>query len=315
MLTQIFILLCSLFLVVFCANYLVEGASVVARKLGVSEFLIGMLIIGFGTSLPELVVSLVGAVNHNADVAVGNIVGSNIFNTSFILGLSALIASIAVTTVNAKRDIPFLLMATALFVLFGVSNGGVSRWESLILLAFFAMYLVYIIKTDGETFDPSTVEHPSGLLFESFWGSIILIIGSTIGLIVGGNLFVESSTKFGAMVGLSDKVVAVVILAFGTSLPELATCLAAIKKKRTQMALGDLIGSNLFNMLFVVGLSGVVHPLSFANITIVDLFAFVAVVVMLFATQHTTHQGKITRFDGALMITMFVAYMIMLFQV
>ena len=146
MLTQLFILLCSLFLVVFCANYLVEGSSVIARKLGVSEFFIGMLIVGFGTSLPELVVSLIGAINHNADIAVGNIIGSNVFNSAFILGLSALIVPIAVTEVNAKRDIPFLLMATALFVLFGISNNGISRWEAIILVAFFVMYVFYIFK-------------------------------------------------------------------------------------------------------------------------------------------------------------------------
>ena len=314
MLTQIFILLCSLFLVVFCANYLVEGSTVIARKLGVSEFIIGMLIIGFGTSLPELVVSVVGAIHRNADVAVGNIIGSNIFNTSFILGLSALISGVAVTTVNAKRDIPFLLMATALFVLFGVSGGGVNRLEAITLIAFFIMYLFYIFKADRDTVNPDEISHPSGLLFESMTGSIILVIGSTIGLIVGGNLFVNSSTAFGSMVGLSDKVVAIVILAFGTSLPELATCLVAIKKKHTQLALGNLIGSNLFNMLFIIGVSGLIHPLSFANINIIDLFMFVAVVVMLFLTQHTTHQGKITRFDGGLMVAMFIAYMIMLFQ-
>ena len=315
MLTQLFILICSLFLVVFCAHYLVEGSSVIARKLGVSEFIIGMLIVGFGTSLPELVVSLVGAINKNADVAVGNIIGSNVFNTAFILGLSALITSITVTTVNAKRDIPFLLMATALFILFGMSGGGISRLEGIVLLAFFGMYLFYIIKSDSKDYTPDDNPHPTGLLFESLGGSIILVIGSLIGLVVGGNLFVNSSCTFGSMVGLSDKVVAIIILAFGTSLPELATCVAALRSHHTQLALGDIIGSNLFNMLFVIGLSGTIHPLSFANINIVDMFAFAAVMVILFLTQHTTHQGRITRFDGGLMVAMFIAYIITLFEI
>ena len=314
MLTQLFILVCSLFLVVFCANYLVEGSSVIARKIGVSEFVIGMLIVGFGTSMPELVVSLVGAVGKNADIAVGNIIGSNIFNTGFILGLAAIIGGICVTDVNAKRDIPFLLMATALFVLFGMSGGGISRWEAIVLVAFFIMYVFYILHSDSKNYDPENVEKPRGLLFETLWGSIILVIGSIIGLIVGGNLFVSSSTTFGSMVGLSDKVVAIIILAFGTSLPELATCIAAVKKEHTQMALGDIIGSNLFNMLLVIGLSGVVHPLSFANINIVDLLAFAGFMVFLYLTQHTTHKGKITRFDGILMVTLFIGYIVMLFH-
>ena len=313
MLTQLFILLCSLFLVVFCANYLVEGSSVIARKLGVSEFFIGMLIVGFGTSLPELVVSLIGAINHNADIAVGNIIGSNVFNSAFILGLSALIVPIAVTEVNAKRDIPFLLMATALFVLFGISNNGISRWEAIILVAFFVMYVFYIFKSDSKDYQPGETAAHSGLLFESLTGCIILVIGSIIGLVVGGNLFVQSSTTFGHMVGLSDKVVAIIILAFGTSLPELATCVAAIKKKHHQMALGNIIGSNLFNMLLVIGLAGIIHPLSFANINIVDLFAFAGIMTMLFITQHTLHQGKITRFDGGLMVAMFGLYIALLF--
>lgn len=315
MITQLFILLCSLFLVVFCAHYLVEGSSVIARKLGVSEFVIGMIIIGFGTSMPELVVSLVGAVNQNADVAVGNIIGSNIFNTAFIIGLSALILPIAVTDVNAKRDIPFLLMATALFTLFGMSGGGISRLEGIILLAFFGMYLFYIIKSDSKTYNPDDNPHPSGLLFESLGGSIILVIGSIIGLVVGGNLFVDSSCAFGSMVGISDKVVAVIILAFGTSLPELATSVAAIRKNRTQLALGDIIGSNVFNMLMIIGLSGTIHPLSFASINIIDMFMFAGLMVMLYLTQHTTHKGKITRFDGALFITLFIAYIVMLFEI
>lgn len=314
MVTQIFILLVSLFLVVFCANYLVEGSSVIAKKLGVSEFVIGLLIVGFGTSMPELVVSLVGAFEGNTDAALGNIIGSNIFNTGMILGLSALIVPFAVSEANSRRDIPFMLMATALFLLLGLSGGGISRMDGFILIAFFAMYLFYLFKTDGEQKDQH-YDTPSGLMFQSLPGSIVIVIGSIIGLITGGKLFVDSSVTVGTMTGLSDKVIGITILAFGTSLPELATCIAAIIKKRSQMALGDIIGSNIFNMLLIIGTASIVHPLGFQNINIVDLVAFSLCMLIIYISQHTRHAGTVTRFDGICMLTVFIAYMIMLFTI
>ena len=313
MLTQIFILLCSLFLVVFCANYLVEGAGVIAKKVGVSEFFIGLFIVGMGTSLPELVVSLVGAIERNSDVAIGNIIGSNIFNTGMILGLSALIVPIAVSEVNSRRDIPFMLMATALFLLFGLSDGGINRLEGGVLVLFFAMYVFYLIKTDAHTVD-NTYEVPSGLMFQSLPGSIVLVIGSLIGLIVGGKLFVDSGVQLGALLGVSDKIIAITVLAFGTSLPELATCLVAVVKKRSQMALGDIVGSNIFNILLIIGTSSLVRPIGFQNINIVDIMAFTACMLVVFISQHTTHKGIITRFDGGIMLSIFIIYMVLLFS-
>lgn len=272
-----------------------------------------MFIVGMGTSLPELVVSLFGAIEGNTDVALGNIIGSNIFNTGAILGLSALIAPLAVSEVNARRDIPFMLMATALFLMLGLSKGGITQVEGIILIAFFAMYLFYLFKTDKDQIN-TYYEAPSGLMFETLPGSIVIVIGSIIGLIVGGRLFVDSAVEIGTMVGISNKVIGITILAFGTSLPELATCIAAITKKHSQMALGDIIGSNIFNMLLIIGVSSLVKPLGFQNITIVDLFAFAVLMVIVYVSQHTTHKGTITRFDGGCMLTIFIAYMIMLFS-
>ena len=313
MLTELFILLVSLFLVVFCANYLVEGSTVIAKKIGISEFIIGMFIIGFGTSMPELVVSLVGAIEGNTDVALGNIIGSNIFNTGAILGLGALIAPLAVSVVNSKRDIPFMLMATALFLLLGLSGGGIDRLEGALLIAFFVMYVFYLFKTDGEEKNRE-IEIKSNLVYQSLPGSIVIVIGSIIGLCAGGHMFVDSAVKVGTMIGISDKVIGITILGFGTSLPELAACIAAVSKKRTQMALGDIIGSNIFNMLLIIGTASLVHPLGFANITIVDLAAFVGCMIIMFISQHTTHKGTITRFDGGCLLALFIAYMVMLFK-
>ena len=313
MLTQLFILVCSLFLVVFCANYLVEGSSLIAKKAGVNEFMIGLFIVGMGTSLPELVVSMVGAFEGNSDVAIGNIIGSNIFNTGMILGLSAVIAPIAVSEVNSRRDIPFMLMATALFLLMGLGSGGINRIEGVTLVLFFAMYVYYLIKFDKKEID-SYYEIPSGLMSQSLSGAIIIVVGSIIGLIIGGKLFVDSAIKLGHLWNISDKVIAITVLAFGTSLPELATCIVAIVKKHSQMALGDIIGSNIFNILLIIGLSSIVHPVGFQNINIVDVIAFAACMFIVFISQHTTHKGVITRFDGVAMLMTFVIYIILLFN-
>lgn len=313
MFTQIFILLCGLFLVVFCANYLVEGSSVIARKLGISEFVIGMFIVGFGTSLPELVVSMIGAFNGNADIAIGNVIGSNVFNTSLILGLSVMIVPMLVSEVNKRRDIPFLMMATTFFIAIGVTGNGISRLDGLAMLLIFALYIFYLFKTDGEKEPEPENITPSGLLFQTFYGSIGIVIGSIIGLIVGGNLFVDSARNIGAMTGLSDKVIGVTILAFGTSLPELATCIAAVSKKHTQIALGNIIGSNVFNILMIAGLASMVRPLGFTNINVVDLCALAISTLILYVSQHTAHQGKLTRLDGSCMLITFAAYIVMLF--
>ena len=314
MLTQIFILLCSLFLVVFCANYLVEGSSVIARKLGVSEFFIGLLIVGFGTSLPELVVSVIGAIQQNPEIAIGNLIGSNVFNTSLILGLSAIAMPIVVSESNRRRDIPFLMMATVMFIAFGINEGGIGRLEGGTLLLLFAIYILYLFRTDGQSNDIPEPEVKSGLMFNTFVGSIGIVIGSIIGLIVGGNLFVDSAKNLGVMVGISDKVVGITILAFGTSLPELATCITAIIKKRSQLALGNIVGSNIFNILMIAGTASIIQPLSFANINVVDLIAVALSTFMLYVSQYTAHRGKFTRFDGGLMLTIFIAYMVLLFK-
>lgn len=313
MFTQIFILLCGLFLVVFCANYLVEGSSVIARKVGISEFVIGLLIVGFGTSLPELVVSLIGAFGKNADIAVGNVIGSNIFNTSLILGISALAFPIVVTEVNKRRDIPFLMMATTLFIAFGIESNGIGRLEGICLVFIFVLYLIYLFMTDGHAPDANETKVESGLLFNTLYGSISIVIGSIIGLIVGGNLFVNSARTIGALIGINDKVIGITVLAFGTSLPELATCLAAVFKGRSQMALGNIVGSNIFNILLIAGTAAIVHPLGFVNINIVDLSALAITAFMLYVSQHTAHKGTFTRFDGGCMLLIFIAYMSLLF--
>ena len=300
-------LLVGLGLIVLGADWLVEGASSIARKAGVSEFVIGLTIVGFGTSCPELVVSLTGAWEGNADVAVGNVLGSNIFNVLFILGLTALLCPVSMTADNRKRDIPETLLVTVLFLGFGMVN-GLSRWEGAIFLVVFALY-IYASFRRGK---PSE-EEPAESTPKKLWLAIFLVLAGLAGLIFGGNLFVDSATELARMLGVSDKFIAVTILAGGTSLPELATSLVAALKGRDQLALGNILGSNVFNILLILGSSALITPLSLASVTYVDALVLLLSVALLLLWAYTGRRERIDRWEGAFMLLLFGAYYYYLF--
>ena len=300
-------LLVGLGLIVLGADWLVEGASTIARKAGVSEFVIGLTIVGFGTSCPELVVSLTGAWEGNADVAVGNVLGSNIFNVLFILGLTALLCPVSMTADNRKRDIPETLLVTLLFLGFGMLN-GLSRWEGALFLLVFAFYIFASFRRGK----PSEGE-PAESKPQKLWLAILLVLAGLAGLIFGGNLFVDSATALARMLGVSDKFIAVTILAGGTSLPELATSLVAALKGRDQLALGNILGSNVFNILLILGSSALITPLSFASVTHVDALVLLLSIVLLLLWAYTGRRERIDRWEGALMLLLFGAYYYYLF--
>ena len=245
-------LLVGLGLIVLGADWLVDGASGIARKAGVSEFVIGLTIVGFGTSCPELVVSLTGALEGNANIAIGNVIGSNIFNVLFILGLTALIRPVSMTAGNRRQDVPLTLCVTALFVAFGMNHtflglgdkDSLTRLEGVIFLAAFSAYLLFSFL-NGQKSTPEEDVRSQRKLALSFF----LVAIGLAGLIIGGNLFVDSAVDLARQLGISDKFVAVTILAGGTSLPELATSLTAALKGKDQLALGNILGSNVFNIL------------------------------------------------------------------
>ena len=301
-------LLVGLGLIVLGADWLVEGASSIARKAGVSEFVIGLTIVGFGTSCPELVVSLTGAWEGNADVAVGNVLGSNIFNVLFILGLTALLCPVSMTADNRKRDIPETLLVTVLFLGFGMMN-GLSRWEGALFLLLFALYFFASFRRGK----PSEEEEKVLSKPRKLWLSILLVLAGLAGLIFGGNLFVDSATALARMLGVSDKFIAVTILAGGTSLPELATSLVAALKGRDQLALGNILGSNVFNILLILGSSALITPLSFASVTYVDALALLLSVALLLLWAYTGRRERIDRWEGAFMLLLFGAYYYYLF--
>lgn len=306
---NLILLLIGLGLVVLGADWLVNGASSIARRAGISEFVIGLTIVGFGTSCPELVVSLTGAIEGNSDISVGNVVGSNIFNALFILGLTALVLPVGMTDKNRRIDIPITLAVTILLVVLGLSGPVISRWEGVVMLLVFSVYLFYCFKSDSKDEFPETQQATL-----SFPKAIALTLTGLAGLIFGGDLFVDSATALARQIGVSDKFIAVTILAGGTSLPELATSLTAAIKGKEQLALGNILGSNVFNAMLILGLSSIITPLSFASMTIVDIAALLLSSVLLLIWAYTGRRNRIDRWEGAAMFLCYVAYNIFLFS-
>lgn len=310
---NILLLLVGLGLVVLGADWLVNGASSIARRAGISEFVIGLTIVGFGTSCPELVVSLSGAIEGNSDISVGNVVGSNIFNVLFILGLTAMVLPVGMTDKNRRIDIPITLGVTILLVILGItgsmSGPVISRWEGVLMLLVFSAYLFYCFKSDSK--DEFSETQQATL---SITKSIALTLTGLAGLIFGGDLFVDSATALARQIGVSDKFIAVTILAGGTSLPELATSLVAAIKGKEQLALGNILGSNVFNAMMILGLSSVITPLSFASMTIVDIITLVLSAVLLMIWAYTGRKNRIDRREGAAMLLCYVAYNVFLFS-
>ena len=310
---NILLLLVGLGLVVLGADWLVNGASYIARRAGISEFVIGLTIVGFGTSCPELVVSLSGAIEGNSDISVGNVVGSNIFNVLFILGLTAMVLPVGMTDKNRRIDIPITLGVTILLIILGItgsmSGPVISRWEGVLMLLVFSVYFFYCFKSDSK--DEFSETQQATL---SITKSIALTLTGLAGLIFGGDLFVDSATALARQIGVSDKFIAVTILAGGTSLPELATSLVAAIKGKEQLALGNILGSNVFNAMLILGLSSVITPLSFASMTIVDIITLVLSAVLLLIWAYTGRKNRIDRREGAAMLLCYVAYNVFLFS-
>lgn len=313
---NILLLLVGLGLIVLGADWLVDGASAMARRAGVSEFVIGLTIVGFGTSCPELVVSLTGAIQGNADIAIGNVVGSNIFNTFFILGLTALLMPVSMTEANRNRDIPITLFVSLLLICCGMSRtlfsigaaDSISRIEGAIFLLIFSGYLWYCFKFDSKEQAEAGEQKQMKLPLALF-----AVAAGLAGLIFGGELFVDSATSLARSIGVSDKFIAITVLAGGTSFPELATCIVAAAKHKDQLALGNILGSNVFNILLILGCSSIITPLSLAGMNLVDAAALILSCIMLLLWAYTGKKCRIDRWEGALMLLAFAFYYYYLF--
>ena len=303
------ILIISLVGIVFGAEFLVAGSVSVARRYKVSDFVIGAAIVGIGTSMPELVVSFFGALKGNADVAIGNVVGSNIFNVLGILGLTAICFPIAIDRKNMTFEIPFCIAISVILTLLALNffNGTpatIGRVDGIILLLLFVGYMWYSFARDKQnTTDGAPVETKEPIL--ALWVALLKIVGGLALLITSCDFFVDNAIVIAKSWGVSDAIISLTLIACGTSLPELAASVAAACKKNTQLALGNIVGSNIFNILLILGISSQVMPLVSADITIVDYAVMIAAAAfpLLFGFK-----GKIGRVGGAVMLLCFVLY-------
>ena len=311
MIFQILILLAGLLLILFGANWLVDGSSSIAKRFGISEFVIGLTIVGIGTSTPEMVVSFLSSLQSKADMAIGNIVGSNIFNTFMILGVTALISPLAITRSNIKKDIPLNIIVTVLlivlgmnFTLFGKGQDQLSRIDGAILLGVFAWYIWSSFRSDN-----SSEEDGDGIKEYNTAISVLLIIAGLAGLIIGGRLFVNSATELARIFGVSDKFIAITVMAAGTSMPELATCIVAALKGRGQLALGNVVGSNISNILLILGGAALINPLSFSGMTNVDLGVVLVGAIFILASAYLFKKKQLDRFEGVILLLLEAGYM------
>lgn len=300
------ILILSLAGIVFGADFLVAGAVSIARKYRVSNFVIGAAIVGVGTSMPELVVSFLGAVNGNADVAIGNVVGSNIFNILGILGLTAIFFPVAIERKNLKFEIPLCIGVSGVLTLlalnlFSGTPASISRLDGILLLSLFALFMWYSFSRDRKQSESTEEIAEQG----SLWMAIAKVVGGLTLLIISCDTFVDNAVAIAKSFGVNDAFISLTLIACGTSLPELAASIAAAVKRNTDMALGNIIGSNIFNITLILGLSSQVMPLTSSGITHID---YTVMIVAAVATLMIGLRGGVNRLSGAVLVAGFVLY-------
>jgi len=298
-------------LLIKAADFLVDGAAALAVKFSVSDIVIGLTIVSFGTSAPELIVNVIASIQGNSEITLGNIIGSNIINTLLILGIAGAIYTIRIEKNTVWREIPFsLLAALVLFIacndmLFDGKDNLLSRTDGILFLLFFIIFIVYTFTISNvESSDAPEIKTLTTL---KIW---IYIILGMIGLFFGGKLVVDHAVKIAAVLEISEKVVGLTIVAIGTSLPELVTSAVAAFKKKSDIAIGNVVGSNIFNVFFVLAISTIIRPIPFINELNVDLIILIAVSVFLFFIMFTGKKRAIDRREAVLLITIYIAYMI-----
>ena len=327
---DILLLLVGLGLILGGANFLTDGSAAVAQRFRVPEFIIGLTIVAVGTSMPELVVSVLSAAAGNSDVAIGNVVGSNIFNVFVILGICALIRPLVLTKENIRRDIPFgmaaslvLLTVTSDRLVCAGATDRIGRPDGIVMLALYIGLMWYMIRTTkrqrgmpgaaGGTIIPASeagaivkngVKQAEGTKKPmALW-----LAGGLAGLIFGGEMFLKSATAIARTLGISESVIAITLVAGGTSLPELASSVVSLLKGKAEMALGNVIGSNIANILLILGISATIHPLTMGGITLTDILVVVLSSLLLFMAAFTFRSKKLDRWEGAIFLAIYIAY-------
>ena len=316
------LLLVGLGLLLLAANYLVDSSVAIAQRAKISNFIIGLTIVGIGTSAPELFVSVSSALSNSGDIAMGNVLGSNIANIFLILGITAMILPFSIERLQRVRDIPFLVVMSVLVmtiandaIIPGLKN-ELNRLDGIVLLIVFIGYMGWVIIQKGkdpkkavEEADEETKSSLTGKNPWLLWGIAILSLAL---LIFGGNLFLDSAKNLARAWGMSEAVIAITIVAVGTSLPELVTAIIAASKKNPQLVLGNVIGSNLFNLMFILGTASTVKPLTFTDINVIDYEVMFLAALMLYLVIFTFKKNKFDRIEGVIFFLAYIAYMVYL---
>lgn len=314
------LLIVGLVLLTYGANLLTKGCVGMAARFRVPEFIVGLTVMAVGTSMPELTVSTLSAINGNSDMAIGNVTGSNIFNTLIILGICAMIRPMVFTKENIRRDIPICIAVSALLLVMALYIGtpeGVGRVEGIILFLLYIAFVLYSIRSAKKDAPDAEAGTDDGKQTEATmgWGKILFfIVVGLAGLIYGGNLCLDSATAIARAWGVSEAIIAITIVAAGTSLPELASSVAAIANGKLSLALGNIIGSNVANILLILGLCGSIKPLTMGGITPLDMWMVVGSAVLLLLSALAIGQRRITRFEGVLYLAIYVAYVVLLMK-
>ena len=312
---NIILMILGLALVLVGANMLTDGASAIAKKFKISDLVIGLTIVALGTSAPELVVSLMSAVNGSTGLAIGNVVGSNIFNIFAIVGCTAIVMPILVGKSTMSKEIPLVILSSLVLCFIsndiafdGASHNIISRTDGFVLLGFFAIFMAYTfsIAKNVDTEEVQTVK------MMPMWRAVLFIIVGLAGLIFGGQLFVNGASEIARSLGVSESVIGLTLVAAGTSLPELATSVVAAIKKNPGIAIGNVVGSCLFNLFFILGASAVITPLQMGGINNIDFMMLIIASVLLWFFGLVIGNRKITRIEGVMMLTCYVGYTIYL---
>lgn len=310
------ILIIGFILLIKGADFLVTGSSALAKRIGVSDLVIGLTVVAFGTSMPELLVNIFASAQGNTEIAIGNVIGSNIFNILLILGVSALIYPLAVTKGTVWKEIPFSLLAA--FVLGFLSNdilfdqaeySVLTRVDGFVFLSFFVIFLYYITSIAKVENGEQQQSGKEGLVKSS-----VMVIGGFVALIFGGKMVVDGAVKIASLLGVSQSLIGLTIVAAGTSLPELATSAVAAYRKNADIAVGNIVGSNIFNVFFILGVSALIKPLPICGSINSDIFVLVGSTVLLFFFMFTGKRRMIDRWEGGLFILCYIAYTIFLIK-
>ncbi len=320
MLLNVLFLIIGIALILGGANYLTDGASAVAKKWGISDLVIGLTIVAFGTSAPELVISVMSAMKGSGGLAIGNVVGSNIFNILVIVGCVALVSPIKVQKSYMTNEIPLVILSSLVLLicangvlLDGEAVNTVGRVDGLLMLLFFAIFMRYTLSIASNTADGTSSGQPADEVKPmKMWLATVCVIGGLGALVWGGDLFVKGASGIARGLNVSESVIGLTIVAAGTSLPDLAASVAAALKHKPGLAVGNIVGSNIFNIFFVLGVSSTVHPLQLGGITNVDFLVLTAASILFWIFGWLFKHRTITRIEGAVLVACFIAYTIYL---